>query len=188
MKIKAEKEDIFIEFMWNITQYFDFNNLNFEKQEFNLIHELNVIKIPKKKEYKKITFELNGNNSLCFIHQEKTIQDFYHNYQVYNENLISLNHFTFDVIDPYKNIDQLLKDEYHYVLIVLYKGTLDLKIKVEMNNKDDKNGLKSWHIALIIVGSILVLILIVVIIVLIKRKKQLSSEKIEEKIESLTSI
>ena len=188
MTIKAEKEDVFIEFMWNVTRYFDTDNLNFDKSEFNLTHELNVIKIPRKKDYKNITFEIKGQeDSLFIIHQEFSVQNFYHNYPIYYDSLITDN-ATFSVIEPYKDLDKLIKDEYYYVLIVLYDGTLNLKINVEMK-KDDNDGLKAWHIALIIAGSLLLIILIVVIIFLIRRKnKQITSQKIEEKMESLTAI
>ena len=186
LKIKAEKEDVFIEFMWNLTMFIDTVVLNCEKSEFNLTHASNVIKIPRKKDYKNITFEIKvGENSFFIIHQEFSIQDYYHNYPP--DSLIAKN-ITFSVIEPYKDIDELIKDEYFYVIIRLYEGSLNLKINVEMK-KDDNDGLKAWHIALIIAGSLLLIILIVVIVFLIRRKnKQLTSQKIEEKMESLTAI
>ena len=85
-------------------------------------------------------------------------------------------------------ITKLLEDEYYYVIISLYQGNLNLKINVDKT--DEKKGLKAWHIALIVVGSLLLLlILIFLIICILKRKKNdLSSEKIEEKMEPLQPI
>ena len=192
LKIKTEKEDVLIEFMWNLSNYYNsFEVLDLKKSEYNLTSEINVIEIPRKKEYKNITFEVKGENAIYNIHQEKSIHNFYHNLHLDLENLIPLNNFSFSVIEPYKDLDQLMEDEYHNVIISRIVGTLNIKINIEMSNdkKDDKKGLQTWHIVLIIVGSLLVIILIVVIIILVKRKnKELSSEKIEEKMESLTSI
>ena len=159
---------------------------------FYIYKKIKIIKIPRKKEYKNITFEVKGENSVYFFHQEKSIHNFYHNLPLSDkENEITLNNFSFSVIEPYKDLDQLMEDEYHYVIIIKLEGTLNIKINIERSNdkKNDKKGLQTWHIALIIAGSLLVIILILVIIILVKRKnKQLSSEKIEEKMESLTSI
>ena len=188
LKITVDKEDTLIEFLWDNSKNSDIDDLDFEKSQFNLTKKLNVIKIPKKKEYKNITFEFKGQNVECSIYQEYTIPKYYHEFNSYEEYRIKEDYFAFNVIEPYNDKTKLLEDEYYYVIISLYQGNLNLKINVDKT--DEKKGLKAWHIALIVVGSLLVLlILIFLIICILKRKKNdLSSEKIEEKMEPLQPI
>ena len=132
LKIKTEKEDALIEFKWNYSFYqSSIEVFDLQKPEYNLTSDDSVIKIPRKKEYKNITFEVKAENAIYTIHQEKSIHNFYHNLPLHDsENTITLNNFSFSVIEPYKDLDQLMEDEYHYVIIAKFGGTLNIKINI----------------------------------------------------------
>ena len=186
-ELSINKESAFIEVLYNYIDSYD--ELNFEKLEFNLSKAFNVIRIPKQNYKNKIIkFEIIGNdNPEYLIIYGYTIFPYFPNLKT--EKYITSKKFNFDIEEPYPDSLTLMKNESYYVLIGIKNNEkLNLTIKIE-NNPDEKEeenkGLSWWEITLITVGSIVFIILIIILIIFLIRylkakKSKLSKNKIEE--------
>ena len=197
LNLEIGNEDALIEILFkqedNFTEIIDLEG----KQELNLNKQFNFIKIPKKYSSQIITFKLNK--------EGKTILSLYHDYSIQgyslsyplveNNNGIILSNFTFNLTDHYKKDIKLMENEYYYLIIQTTENDLNINVDIELNengpnNKEEnKNkGLKTWHLILIVAGSILVLLLIIIILFICLRKKKVTNKEIEDKVQSLTEI
>ena len=185
-KFKVEDNDAILEFIYNLEEYSDIFDL--EKLEFNLIKEINIIKIPKN--YKNIDIEIiAGEFSEYSIYRGYSIPPFSHISNVKDENKMVINNFNFSIYEPYNENIKLMKDEYYIIMIRVFYGDLNVKINAEKyDNKiedDDEDGLKDYEIALIVVGAVMFVILLIVIIFIVIRKRRLKDEKIEDKVNNM---
>ena len=194
LKVKIEKNDAIIEFLYNLTNDNIINNINFEKSELKLKNEINIIKIPKG--YKNINIEIKAeNNTEYSIFQGYSIPPFSHNSEVDEQDRITLNNYIINISEPYNEKIKIMENEYYIVMIRLFNGELDIQINGEKekgneneDNKGDKKGLEWYVILLIVLGSVIFVILVIVIIIVIKRKKRVSKDQIEDKIQNLALI
>ena len=94
-----------------------------------------------------------------------------------------------------KDID-LMDGEEFCVLFENFGNSLTIVMSVD-DSSDDKDGsgnkgdegLESWKVAIIVVGSILgVLIIIILVIFCLRRNNRLTNDKIEDKMEGLTNV
>ena len=187
LKIKVEKNDAIIEFLYNLTTKNVIEDVNFEKSVLKLDKEINILKIPKK--FKNINIELlnNNNNALYSIYQGYSILPFSHYSEADKEDRMSSN-ITFKVSEPYSDEIKVKENEYYIIMIRIFEGNLNIMINGEKESANEKKGLEWYYILLIIIGSILIIIIIFVIIIIIKRRKGISNDDIEEKIEGLTEV
>ena len=69
---------------------------------------------------------------------------------------------------------------------------IEIRVKPEKKNKEDKNeekkGLPTWALVLIIIGSVIVVLTIIVIIMVFSKRKGMTNSEIEEKTQQLNAI
>ena len=178
----------------NSSEIIDFEG----KTKLTLNKECTLIQISKNFIENDLMFILNkeGNSSI-YIYHDYSIPGYFVYYPVDDEdNKIILNNFTFNITKHYENNIKLMENEYYYIII--QTDDFNSNISVNMYNskrsqdkKDDAdkndNGLKTWHIILIAVASIILVAGVIITICCLKKKK-LSSEEIEEKAKGLTAI
>ena len=194
LKLKIDKNDAKIEFLYNLTNDNYIENINFEKSNINLKNEINILKIPK--EFKNINLEININEGdLYSLYQGYSIPPFSHDFEVDEANSISSN-INITISEPYNPKIKLMNDEYYIVMIKLYD---DSEVDISINGVKEKNqekkvvpvnnkGLKWYEITLIVVGAIVFIIIVIIIIILIRRKKGMSDKLIEDKMNDLISV
>ena len=202
LKLKIDKNDAKIEFLYNLTNDNYIEDINFEKSNINLKNEINILKIPK--EFKNINLEINIKEGEQYsLYQGYSIPPFSHDFEVDEENRISSN-INITISEPYNPKIKLMNDEYYIVMIRLYDDSeVDISIngvKEKNNDKDqdqdqekkvvpvNNKGLKWYEIILIVVGAIVFLIIVIIIIILIRRKKRMSDKLIEDKVNDLTAV
>ena len=195
LKIKIDKNDATLEFLYNLTNNNIIENINYEKSKLNLKKEKSILKIPK--QFKKINIKFNtANNTLAeySIFQGYSILPFSHYSIIEESHRIKSKNYILDIIEPYNDNIKLMENEFYIITILIYEeGNLDIEISGEKaeEKKEEKipenKGLKWYIILLIVLGAILFIGLIILIIIII-RKKRKSSEQIEDKIQSLTQV
>jgi hypothetical protein len=177
----------FMEILYKLSVSYE--ELDFEKLEFNLSNTCYIIKIPKQNYTNKIiNFEIIGNdNSEYLVFHDYTILPYFHEYPEYHK--MSLNKFNFSIEEPYQDSITLMENEFYYVMIK--KNTEDLKVFITIENKNEEskeekdNDKSLW---LIIIFVIIVLIVILLIIFYIRGKKGLSSKSLEENLNTAGEI
>ena len=115
-------------------------------------------------------------------------------YPLNNENEIELNNFSFNITNHYENDVNLMINESYYLIIQTNKNNTNINVKMQIidnkqngEDKEKNGGLKTWHIILISISSVIV-ILVIIIIVYCSMRKNITNEDIENKVESLTKI
>jgi hypothetical protein len=177
----------FMEILYKLSVSYE--ELDFEKLEFNLSNTCYIIKIPKQNYTNKIiNFEIIGNdNSEYLVFHDYTILPYFHEYPEYHK--MSLNKFNFSIEEPYQDSITLMENEFYYVMIK--KNTEDLKVFITIENKNEEskeekdNDKSLW---LIIIFVIIFLIVILLIIFYIRGKKGLSSKSLEENLNTAGEI
>ena len=187
----------FIEILYKLSDSYE--ELEFEKLEFNLTNSCSIIKIPKQNYSNKlIKFEIIGNDkSEYLIYNDYTILPYFHKYE--ENNKMNLNKFNFSIVEPYLDSNTLMENEFYYVMI--RKNTEELKVFIKIENKTEENKesekkekknkkkLSLLGIILIIIFSLLFLIFIVLLICYIwGKKKGISSKSLEENLKNVSEI
>ena len=195
LKIKIDKNDATLEFLYNLTNNNIIENINYEKSKLNLKKEKSILKIPK--QFKKINIKFNTANDTLVeysIFQGYSILPFSHYSIIEESHRIKSKNYILDIIEPYNDNIKLMENEFYIITILIYEeGNLDIEISGEKaeEKKEEKipenKGLKWYIILLIVLGAILFIGLIILIIIII-RKKRKSSEQIEDKMQSLTQV
>ena len=191
LNLTVNNSDAFIEILYYSPKII---TLDFEKKEFsNLTEGMYLVSIPKNISCKFITFEIKGKENVMYsiVTGYSIPESVYYKDIPEGEEILKTN-FAFDIDNPYENKIELLDEEQFNLLFYVFNEELALSIKIDGKSNDekknDKKGLKTWALVLIIGGSILLLILIILIIIHFKRRKQFSNKEIEEKMENLTPI
>ena len=147
-----------------------------------------------------MNFKLNKEgNSIVYIYHDYSIEGYSLYYPInQKENSIVLNNLTFNIIDHYKGNINLMENEYYYLFIQKNEKNSNINIIIEYKDKEPSNkdkeknedgdGLQTWHIILIVLGSLLIVVLIIVFIILCIRKNKVTNKTIEEKMENLTEL
>ena len=189
-ELNINNNNAFIEVLYKISDSYE--ELEFEKLEFNLTNTCNIIKIPKQNYKNKIiNFEIIGNDkSEYLIYHDYTILPYFHKYE---ENIkMSLNKFNLSIEEPYLDSITLMENEFYYVMIKKNDEELKIFIKIEDKTEDeeekDNDKLLWWEITLIITFSIIFLIFIILLILYIKGKKGMSSKSLEENLNNAGEI
>ena len=190
-------KNAFIEILYKLSDSYE--ELEFEKLEFNLTNSCSIIKIPKQNYSNKlIKFEIIGNDkSEYLIYNDYTILPYFHKYE--ENNKMNLNKFNFSIVEPYLDSNTLMENEFYYVMI--RKNTEELKVFIKIENKTEENKasekkekknkkkLSLLGIILIIIFSLLFLIFIVLLICYIwGKKKGISSKSLEENLKNVSEI
>ena len=177
-KIKVDKNDAILEFIYNLTANIEYEIFNLEKLKFNLTKELNIIKIPKNA--KKIDIKVKAENESAYtIYHGYSILPFCHFSELSEENKMKSNSFNFSINEPYDKKINIMDNEYYIVMIEVFKGAINIEINLKEKNKDNK-GLKTYQLVLIIVAAVIFLIIVILIIIICLRKKRVSKDQIEE--------
>ena len=178
----------------NSSEIIDFEG----KTKLTLSRECTLIQISKNYSKNDLMFILNkeGDSSI-YIYHDYSIPGYFVYYPVDDENnKIMLSNFTFNITKHYESNVKLMTNEYYYVIIQTDVDNSNISVEIyNTKRSEDKksdtdnidNGLKTWHIILIVIASFLVLVGIILTICWIKKKK-LSSDEIEEKTKGLTQI
>ena len=198
INLTIEKEDALIEILVKMdddsSEIIDFEG----KTKLTLSRECTLIQISKNYSKNDLMFILNkeGDSSI-YIYHDYSIPGYFVYYPVDDENnKIMLSNFTFNITKHYESNVKLMTNEYYYVIIQTDVDNSNISVEIyNTKRSEDKksdtdnidNGLKTWHIILIVIASFLVLVGIILTICWIKKKK-LSSDEIEEKTKGLTQI
>ena len=190
-ELNINNNNAFIEILYKLSDSYE--ELEFEKLEFNLSNDCNIIKIPKQNYTNKIiNFEIIGNDkSEYLIYHDYTILPYFHKYE---EGIkMSLNKFNFSIEEPYLDSITLMENEFYYVMIK--KNDEELKVFIKIENKTenyeeekDNDKLSWWKITLIIIFSIIFLIFIILLILYIRGKRGISSKSLEENLNNVGEI
>ena len=194
LKLKIDKNDAKIEFLYNLTNDSFIEDINYEKSIIKLTNEINILKIPK--EFKNVNIDIIiFSNDEYSLYQGYTKPPFSHIFEVDELNTISSN-YSINISDPYNSNIKLMDNEYytviirlHYIEYGVYLNINGVKEKNSDEEPESKNGLKWYEITLIAVGAVIfIIIIIIIIIVIIKRKKRMTTKSIEENINDLDAV
>ena len=145
MKIKIDKNDAILEFLYNLTNNNIIENINFEKSKLNLKKEINILKIPK--QFEKINVKFNAAKDPVVeysIFQGYSILPFSHYSIIEESHRIKSKNYILDIIEPYNDNIKLMENEFYIITILIYEeGNLDIEISGEkLKKKKRKKFLK----------------------------------------------
>ena len=195
LNIRIEKGDALIEIL-DKKDDDNIETIDFEeKKELNIIKIFTFIRIPKNTKDKIINICLNKEGtSRLLIYHDYSLPNYSTFYPLNNENEIELNNFSFNITNHYENDVNLMINESYYLIIQTNKNNTNINVKMQIidnkqngEDKEKNGGLKTWHIILISISSVIV-ILVIIIIVYCSMRKNITNEDIENKVESLTKI
>ena len=161
-----------------------------DKSELKLNKKINFIQIPKNYNSKDLSFTINKEGtSYVYIYHDYSMPGYLIYYRLNSDdNGITLNNFQFNITEHYKDDIKLMNNEYYYLIIQTHKNDLNISVNIEKidkkqksdESKNDDEGLKAWHIALIIIGSLIVTIFVFVLVICYLKKRKLTNEDIED--------
>ena len=195
LNIRIEKGDALIEIL-DKKDDDNIETIDFEeKKELNIIKIFTFIRIPKNTKDKIINICLNKEGtSRLLIYHDYSLPNYSTFYPLNNDNEIELNNFSFNITNHYENGINLMVNESYYLIIQTNKNNTNINVKMQIidnkqngEDKEKNGGLKTWHIILISISSVIV-ILVIIIIVYCSMRKNITNEDIENKVESLTKI
>ena len=190
LKLKVKNSDAVIELLFEINNY---SELPFGRNsQITTTGKYTLIKISKEYFSKKLIFKLQGDKSFYMFYGYSKAPYLYYNYKSQTKLQFQNRVVSFNII--VKDID-LMDGEEFYVLFENFGNSLTIVMSVDdsSNDKDGSGkgdeGLESWKVAIIVVGSILgVLIIIILVIFCLRRSNRLTNDKIEDKMEGLTNV
>ena len=194
LKLKIDKNDAKIEFLYNLTNDSFIENINYEKSIIKLTNEINILKIPK--EFKNVNINITiFENDEYSLYQGYSIPPFSHYFDIDDNNRISSN-YSINIFEPYNSNIKLMDNEFYTVIIRLHYIQSEIYLNIngvkgKNNDEDSENmkGLKWYEIALIGVGVLFIIIIIIIVLIfIIKRIKRMENESIEEKIGDLDAV
>ena len=146
IELNVSKDDALIEFLFKQPEE-EIEILDFEKMEFELTKDFNLIKIPKNYASKIINFDISSNDNFdfgIFVGYSIPPYSYYDSNEVYNKISIKSNNFTFQIKNHYKDDIKLMENEYYCVMIQLFNRDLSLKITLEdeEEHKDEEEEQK----------------------------------------------
>ena len=161
-----------------------------DKSELKLNKKINFIQIPKNYNSKDLSFTINKEGtSYVYIYHDYSMPGYLIYYSLNSDdNGITLNNFQFNITEHYKDDIKLMNNEYYYLIIQTHKNDLNISVNIEKidkkqksdESKNDDEELKAWHIALIIIGSLIVTIFVFVLVICYLKKHKLTNEDIED--------
>ena len=188
INIEVKNEDALIELLYNLE--------NIESIEIENIKNLNLnkkyylITIPKEDKNKKFNFNIKRKTSSSYtVNKGYSLKNYYYYRYTTKENAIRATDFKFTIDDPYNDIIKLTKNEYYTILLEIFEGSLIVNLDIEQiddNTKPKgKEGLSSWALAGIIVGSLIIVgIIVIIIIIFIRKRSKIRNLDIEEILDS----
>ena len=194
LKLEIKNSDAIIEFLFKLD---GLNSMNFNPNlKLNVVGKYTLIRVEKEYFGKKLKFKIQGEpgKSLklsMFLGYSIPPYSYYYPGNL-NQLPSSTNEINFDLfVDDIK-----LMEKENYCILFENSGPYlnftfseDNTPEREEEGGKGEEGLETWVIAIIVVGSILAVIIIIVLVVFCLRKnRQLTSDRIEEKMENLTEI
>ena len=193
LKLEVKNGDAIIEFLFKLNA----NDMNFyPNSKLHVKGKFTLIRVEKKDFNKKLLFNIKGEpeKSLTlsmFLGYSIPPYSYYYSGNL-NQIVSDTNEISFNlVVEDIK----LMKDECYCILFENLGPYLNFTFSEgntpENEGEDGKGegGLETWVIAIIVVGAILALIIIIVLVfVCLRKNRQLTSDRIEEKMENLTEI
>ena len=199
IELIVSKDDALIEFLYKQPEE-EIEILDFEKMEFELTKDFNLIRIPKNYTSKIINFDISSNDNFdfgIFVGYSIPPYSYYDSDEIKNKLSIKSNNFIFQIKNHYKDDIELMENEYYCIMIQIFNRDLSLKIRLEDeeeehegkdNEDEDDDKLEWWAYALIAVGSLIVLALVIFLIIKICGTGKMSNKEIEEKLNDVNEI
>ena len=191
LKLKVKNSDAVIEFLFEINN-FSVEQSFWRNSQITTTGKYALVKISKEYFSKKLIFKLQGDKSFYMFYGYSKAPYLYYNYKSQTKLQFQNRVVSFNII--VKDID-LMDGEEFCVLFENFGNSLTIVMSVDdsSNDKDGSGkgdeGLESWKVAIILVGSILgVLIIIIFVIFCLRRNNRLTNDKIEDKMEGLTNV
>ena len=199
IELIVSKDDALIEFLYKQPEE-EIEILDFEKMEFELTKDFNLIRIPKNYTSKIINFDISSNDNFdfgIFVGYSIPPYSYYDSDEIKNKLSIKSNNFIFQIKNHYKDDIELMENEYYCIMIQIFNRDLSLKIRLEDeeeehegkdNEDEDDDKLEWWAYTLIAVGSLIVLALVIFLIIKIYGRGKMSNKEIEEKLNDVNEI
>ena len=137
IELNVSKDDALIEFLYKQPEK-EVEILDFEKMEFVLTKDFNLIKIPKNYTSKIINFDISSDNFDfgIFVGYSIPPYSYYDSNEINNKISIKSNNFTFQIKNHYKDDIKLMENEYYCVMIQIFN--IDLSLKIRLENEEEQ--------------------------------------------------
>ena len=172
LQLEVTQENAFLEILYkdNSGNEEEFLYLDLEKNNFKLTKKYNLITIPKNDSLGAISFEIiSKEDSNYTISKGYSVNNYCHFPYLEEKDLIQLKNYKFKVVEPYKDKDEYMNDEFYTINIIILKGEISLDIQFGYN--DNSKVFPVWAIILIVIGSIAIIVCLFIFIRYCKRKK-----------------